>query len=60
MDYNEYARQMRVNAVKDANGNIICSPELWEQIARIIENIDTLNFNIHIPTERGGARNESN
>lgn len=26
MDYKEYARQMRENAVKDDNGNIICSP----------------------------------
>ena len=37
-DYKEYARQMRENAVKDHNGNIICSSELWEQIASIIEN----------------------
>ena len=39
MDYSEFARQMRENAVKDSNGNIICSPELWERLARIIENI---------------------
>jgi hypothetical protein len=40
-DYKEYARQMRENAVKDNNGNIICSPELWEQIASIVENMPT-------------------
>ena len=40
-DCKEYARQMRENAVKDNNGNIICSPELWEQIASIVENIPT-------------------
>ena len=38
-DSKEYARQMRENCVKDHNGNIICSDELWEQIASIIENI---------------------
>jgi hypothetical protein len=37
-DYKEYARQMRENCVKDHNGNIICSAELWEQIASIIES----------------------
>lgn len=36
-DYKEYARQMRTNAAKDENGIIRCSPELWEQIASIIE-----------------------
>lgn len=41
MDYKEYARIMRAMAVRDENGNIICSPELWERIATIIENIDT-------------------
>ena len=41
IDYKEYANQMRVNAVKDENGNIICSPELWEQIASLIEIIAT-------------------
>ena len=29
-DYKEFARQMRENAVKDDNGVIRCSPELWE------------------------------
>ena len=48
-DYKEYARQMRENAVKDSNGNIICSPELWEQIASIIESTRT-------PKERGGEK----
>ena len=41
MDYKEYARIMRTTALRDADGNIICSPELWERIATIIENIDT-------------------
>ena len=40
-DYKEYARQMRENAVRDNNGIVLCSPELWEQIASIIENIPT-------------------
>lgn len=38
-DYKEYAKQMRKNAVKDANGIVVCSPELWEQIASMIERI---------------------
>jgi hypothetical protein len=37
-DHKEYARQMRENCAKDQNGNIICSAELWEQIASIIES----------------------
>lgn len=37
-DCREYARQMRENCAKDQNGNIICSAELWEQIASIIES----------------------
>ena len=41
MDYKEYARQLRENAAKDDNGVIRCSPELWEQIASIIESIPT-------------------
>ena len=40
-NYKEYARQMRENCVKDYNGNIVCSSELWEQIASIIETIPT-------------------
>jgi hypothetical protein len=40
MDYKEYARQMRKNAIRDENGVVRCSPELWEQIASIIESID--------------------
>jgi hypothetical protein len=27
------------NAVKDNNGNVVCSIELWEQIAEIIKNV---------------------
>lgn len=38
IDNKEYARQLRANAAKDENGVIRCSPELWEEIARIIEN----------------------
>ncbi len=41
MDYKEYARQMRENAVIDDYGRIICSPELWEQLARVIESQPT-------------------
>ena len=40
-DNKEYAKQMREDAVKDNNGVILCSPELWEEIASIIENIPT-------------------
>lgn len=36
-DYKEYAKQMRENAVKNEQGNIVCSPELWEEIASVIE-----------------------
>jgi hypothetical protein len=42
-DYKEYARQLRENAAKDDNGVIRCSPELWEQIANVIENIPTVD-----------------
>ena len=34
----EYVKQMLENAYKDTNGNIICSQELWLQIASIIAN----------------------
>ena len=36
-DFKEYARQLRENCVKNENGAIICSPELWEEIASVIE-----------------------
>ena len=36
-DYKEYAKQMRENATKNEQGNIVCSPELWEETANIIE-----------------------
>ena len=36
-DFKEYAKQMRENAVKNEQGNIVCSPELWEKIASVIE-----------------------
>ena len=38
IDGKEYARQMRENAVKDENGIVRVSIELWEQIADIIEH----------------------
>ncbi len=33
-----YVKQMRENCVKDNNGNIVCTPELWEEIASVLEN----------------------
>lgn len=36
-DYKEYAKQMRENAVKNEQGNIVCSPELLEEISSVIE-----------------------
>ena len=39
IDYKEYAKSLRENAIKDKHGRIVCSPELWEQIITIIENI---------------------
>lgn len=36
-DNKEFAKQMRENAVKNEQGNIVCSPELWEEIASIVE-----------------------
>jgi hypothetical protein len=36
-DYKEYAKQMRENAVKNEQGNIVCNLELWEEIASVIE-----------------------
>ena len=38
-NYKEYSKQMINNAVKDNNGNVVCSIELWEQIAEIIKNV---------------------
>lgn len=60
-DYKEYARQLRENAVRDNNGIVLCSPELWEQIASIIENIPTadveevewIDVNKRLPDEDG-------
>lgn len=38
-DFAEVMRKCAKDAYcTDTNGNIICSPELWEQIATIIEN----------------------
>ena len=39
MDYKAFAKAMREDKVTDENGNIICSPQLWEQIVIILENI---------------------
>ena len=59
-DHKEYARQMRENCAKDQNGNIICSAELWEQIASIIEStadvvpkseVDRLETEVRLLTE---------
>lgn len=38
IDIKEVARQMRENAVKNENGCVVCSPELWEELASIIES----------------------
>ena len=40
MDYKAFAKSMRENKVTDEKGIILCSPDLWEEIAKIIENID--------------------
>ena len=43
IDYKEYARQMRENCARDYNGTepiVICSSELWEEIATIIDDFD--------------------
>ena len=39
MDYKAFAKAMRENAVTNEYEQIICSPQLWEQIASIIENV---------------------
>ena len=39
IDYKKWVRHMRENCVKDHNGNIVCSGELWEELANIIENL---------------------
>lgn len=39
MNYKAFAKAMRENKVTNENGNIICSPDLWEQIASMIENV---------------------
>jgi hypothetical protein len=56
MDYKEYARQMRENAVKDENGIIRVSPALWEQLASIIEKLGTSGLSSLTPKERGGEK----
>lgn len=50
-----FAQGMRKNPCKDFNGNIICSPELWEVIANRLENsmlMSTYKDTDH-PTEKG-------
>ena len=37
-DNKEFAKAMKENPCKDSNGNVICSPVLWEIIANLIEN----------------------
>lgn len=37
LDYKEIARQLRENCKKDAEGNIVCSSEVWEEIASVFE-----------------------
>lgn len=32
------AESMREDAIRDDQGNIICSPELWELLAKMIED----------------------
>jgi hypothetical protein len=39
MDYKAFAKAMRENAVINDYGQVICSPQLWEQIATILENV---------------------
>lgn len=41
MNKKKFATAMRENVCKDKNGCIICSPQLWEQIASIIESQET-------------------
>lgn len=44
MDYKAFAKAMRENAVTNEYGQIICSPQLWEQIVTILENIDEAKY----------------
>lgn len=37
IDYKGFANQMRQNACRNAEGNIVCSEELWELIASTVE-----------------------
>lgn len=45
MNYKAFSKAMRENKVIDEKGNIICSPQLWEQIATVIENVAINNEN---------------
>jgi hypothetical protein len=40
-DYKKYAESMRKNAYKNKDGDIVVSPQLWEDIASIIESKET-------------------
>lgn len=42
MDYKAFAKAMRENKVTDEKGIILCSPDLWEEIAKIIESIPNI------------------
>lgn len=50
-DYKEYAKQMRENAVKNENGIVFCSSELWEEIASIIEKSEEVKHGEWISVE---------
>ena len=39
LDTKEFAKQMREQAIRDSNGNVICSDELWELIAKTFESL---------------------
>lgn len=39
IDYKEFAKTLREKKVTNEFGHIICSPELWEIICVLIENI---------------------
>ena len=49
IDNKEYARQFRKNAVEDENGVIRVSTELWEELARIIENSEEAKHGEWLP-----------
>lgn len=48
MDYKAFAKSMRENKVTDEKGIILCSPDLWEEIAKIIESIPNKEKEINV------------